>query len=226
MWQRSYEDHPGNWRAEEPNQRLQSKLGEHSCRCGRWFALSCEYNAGGCSAVQLIFADRCWLSTHLGSDFIKTSTGKETTNATLEVAFVMCSAIKKWHEETGQKVYFWGESHSHWFWWMVQVGFKPAGGIKTPLEALGYVALINDVSSSVLFVYCWLFHVCVHEIVLLLKFVGRVDYADSILLGITSRNSLLAYMGFYYCLIWHKQARSKRKRHRDYQRILLLRFLL
>ncbi|PIO57197.1 deoxyribose-phosphate aldolase domain protein [Teladorsagia circumcincta] len=68
-----------------------------------------------------------WASILAGSDFIKTSTGKETTNATLEVAFVMCSAIKRWHELTGKKV-----------------GFKPAGGIKTPSEALSYVALIKD----------------------------------------------------------------------------------
>ncbi|VDL86648.1 unnamed protein product [Nippostrongylus brasiliensis] len=65
---------------------------------------------------------------HFGSDFIKTSTGKETVNATLEVAFVMCSAIKKFHEKTGRKV-----------------GFKPAGGIKTPQEALAFIALIRDV---------------------------------------------------------------------------------
>ncbi|KAK5973978.1 hypothetical protein GCK32_003346 [Trichostrongylus colubriformis] len=69
-----------------------------------------------------------WASILAGSDFIKTSTGKESTNATLEVAFVMCSAIKRWHELTAKKV-----------------GFKPAGGIKTPLEALAYVALIKDV---------------------------------------------------------------------------------
>ncbi|KAK6035060.1 deoxyribose-phosphate aldolase [Cooperia oncophora] len=75
-----------------------------------------------------------WASILAGSDFIKTSTGKETTNATLEVAFVMCSAIKRWHELTGKKV-----------------GFKPAGGIKTPLEALAYVALIKDVRHRVSF---------------------------------------------------------------------------
>lgn len=72
-----------------------------------------------------------WASILAGSDFIKTSTGKETTNATLEVAFVMCSAIKKWHEKTGKKV-----------------GFKPAGGIKTPQEALGYIALIKDILGN------------------------------------------------------------------------------
>lgn len=40
----------------------------------------------------------------------------------------MCTAIKRWHDLTGKKV-----------------GFKPAGGIKTPKEALAYVALIEDV---------------------------------------------------------------------------------
>ncbi|RCN34025.1 deoxyribose-phosphate aldolase [Ancylostoma caninum] len=69
-----------------------------------------------------------WASILAGSDFIKTSTGKESTNATLEVAYVMCAAIKRWHELTGKKV-----------------GFKPAGGIKTPQEALAYVALIKEV---------------------------------------------------------------------------------
>ncbi|CAD6199807.1 unnamed protein product [Caenorhabditis auriculariae] len=69
-----------------------------------------------------------WASILAGSDFIKTSTGKESVNATLEVAYVMCSAIKRWYEQTGKKV-----------------GFKPAGGIKTPEEALAYVALIREV---------------------------------------------------------------------------------
>ncbi|ETN84859.1 putative deoxyribose-phosphate aldolase [Necator americanus] len=50
-----------------------------------------------------------WASILAGSDFIKTSTGKECTNATLEV------------------------------------GFKPAGGIKTPEEALAYIVLVKDV---------------------------------------------------------------------------------
>lgn len=72
-----------------------------------------------------------WASILAGSDFIKTSTGKESVNATLEVAYVMCTAIKRWHELTGKKV-----------------GFKPAGGIKTVDEALSYVALVKDVSVT------------------------------------------------------------------------------
>ena len=49
----------------------------------------------------------------LGSDFIKTSTGKEGVNATLAVGLVMCRAIRDYHERTG-----------------FRVGFKPAGGIR------------------------------------------------------------------------------------------------
>ncbi len=48
-----------------------------------------------------------------GSDFIKTSTGKEGVNATLPVGLVMCRAIRDYHERTG-----------------FVVGFKPAGGIR------------------------------------------------------------------------------------------------
>uniref|UniRef100_A0A8R1DJD9 deoxyribose-phosphate aldolase n=1 Tax=Caenorhabditis japonica TaxID=281687 RepID=A0A8R1DJD9_CAEJA len=69
-----------------------------------------------------------WASILAGSDFIKTSTGKEAVNATLEVAYVMCTAVKRWHELTGKKV-----------------GFKPAGGIKTVDEALAFVALVKDI---------------------------------------------------------------------------------
>ena len=55
-----------------------------------------------------------------GADFIKTSTGKESVNATLPVSLVMVRAIRDYHERTGYKV-----------------GFKPAGGIRTAKQALG-----------------------------------------------------------------------------------------
>uniref|UniRef100_A0A7E4VB23 deoxyribose-phosphate aldolase n=1 Tax=Panagrellus redivivus TaxID=6233 RepID=A0A7E4VB23_PANRE len=69
-----------------------------------------------------------WAAMLAGADFIKTSTGKETVNATLEVAYVMLRAIKAYTAETGRKV-----------------GFKPAGGIKTVSEALEFVALVRAV---------------------------------------------------------------------------------
>ena len=62
-----------------------------------------------------------------GADFIKTSTGKETVNATLPVSLVMVRAIREYHERTGHKV-----------------GFKPAGGIRTAKEALDWLLLMKE----------------------------------------------------------------------------------
>uniref|UniRef100_A0A8C5KUF2 deoxyribose-phosphate aldolase n=1 Tax=Jaculus jaculus TaxID=51337 RepID=A0A8C5KUF2_JACJA len=62
-----------------------------------------------------------------GSDFIKTSTGKETVNATLPVAIVMLRAIRDFFWKTGTKV-----------------GFKPAGGIRTAKDALVWLSLVKE----------------------------------------------------------------------------------
>jgi len=62
-----------------------------------------------------------------GADFIKTSTGKEPTNATLPVSLVMVRMIRAYLERTG-----------------VRVGFKPAGGISQAKQALAYLALMKD----------------------------------------------------------------------------------
>ncbi len=62
-----------------------------------------------------------------GSDFIKTSTGKEGVNATLAVGLVMCRAIRDYHERTG---YY--------------VGFKPAGGIRSAKDACTWLILIKE----------------------------------------------------------------------------------
>lgn len=62
-----------------------------------------------------------------GSDFIKTSTGKESVNATLETGLVMVRAIREYGERTG-----------------VKVGFKPAGGISTAKQALAWQALMKE----------------------------------------------------------------------------------
>lgn len=62
-----------------------------------------------------------------GADFIKTSTGKESVNATLEVSLVMVRAIREYHERTGHKV-----------------GFKPAGGIRTAKDALNWLVLMKE----------------------------------------------------------------------------------
>lgn len=62
-----------------------------------------------------------------GSDFIKTSTGKEPTNATLPVSLVMVRAIRAYYEATGFKV-----------------GFKPAGGIRTAKQSLDWLILMKE----------------------------------------------------------------------------------
>ena len=62
-----------------------------------------------------------------GADFIKTSTGKEPTNAILPVGVVMTRAIREYFERTG-----------------CQVGFKPAGGIRTAKQSLDWLILMKE----------------------------------------------------------------------------------
>uniref|UniRef100_A0ABM5GDY4 deoxyribose-phosphate aldolase n=1 Tax=Pogona vitticeps TaxID=103695 RepID=A0ABM5GDY4_9SAUR len=62
-----------------------------------------------------------------GSDFIKTSTGKEAVNATFPVGLVMVRAIRDFYWKTGCKV-----------------GFKPAGGIRTAKDALTWLSLMKE----------------------------------------------------------------------------------
>ncbi len=68
-----------------------------------------------------------WVAMMAGSDFIKTSTGKEAVNATLPVSLVMVRAIRDYAERTG-----------------MAVGYKPAGGIKTAKQSLDWLALMKD----------------------------------------------------------------------------------
>ena len=63
-----------------------------------------------------------------GADVIKTSTGKEDVNATLPVSLVMCRAIRDYGEASGG----------------VQIGFKPAGGIRSAKDALHWLTLMNE----------------------------------------------------------------------------------
>ena len=68
------------------------------------------------------------LSMYAGADYIKTSTGKEKISATPEAAYVMCQAIKAYYDETG-----------------IQIGFKPAGGINTVMDAITYYTIVKEV---------------------------------------------------------------------------------
>ena len=71
------------------------------------------------------------LSMYAGADYIKTSTGKEKPAATPEAAYVMCQAIKEYYDETG-----------------IMIGFKPAGGLNTVMDALIYYTIVKEVRGE------------------------------------------------------------------------------
>src|SRR5580692_4254568 len=69
----------------------------------------------------------CVVAMMAGADFIKTSTGKEPTNATLPVSLVMVRAILQYAQQTG-----------------MAVGFKPAGGIRTAKQSIDWLAMMKE----------------------------------------------------------------------------------
>ena len=71
-----------------------------------------------------------WVCMMAGADFIKTSTGKEAVNATLPVTLVMVRmirAVREYLHRTGH-----------------EVGFKPAGGIRTAKQAMEWMLMIKE----------------------------------------------------------------------------------
>ena len=82
----------------------------------------------GCLKTAANIKTASIISMYAGADYIKTSTGKEQPAATPEAAYVMCQAIKEYYEETG-----------------IQIGFKPAGGLNTVMDALIYYTIVKEV---------------------------------------------------------------------------------
>lgn len=76
-------------------------------------------------------AKASYISMMAGSDFIKTSTGKEGVNATLPVSLVMVRALRDYYEATGE-----------------MIGFKPAGGIQKAKQALEWLILMKEELDS------------------------------------------------------------------------------
>ena len=68
------------------------------------------------------------LAMYAGANYIKTSTGKEKVGATPESVYIMCQAIKEYYDTTG-----------------IQIGLKPAGGMKTVKDALIYYTIVKEV---------------------------------------------------------------------------------
>ena len=109
---------------------------------GRWQALYDEIaafkQACGSTHMKVILATGDLLTLRnvarasvvammAGADFIKTSTGKETTNATLPVGLVMTRAIREYAQQTG-----------------MAVGFKAAGGIRTAKQSTDWLAMMKE----------------------------------------------------------------------------------
>jgi deoxyribose-phosphate aldolase len=82
----------------------------------------------GCLKTAKNIKTASLLSMYSGADYIKTSTGKEMPAATPEAAYVMCQAIKEYYNETG-----------------IQIGFKPAGGLNSVMDALIYYTIVKEV---------------------------------------------------------------------------------
>ena len=82
----------------------------------------------GCLKTASNIKTASLLAMYSGADYIKTSTGKEMPAATPEAAYVMCQAIKEYYEETG-----------------IQIGFKPAGGLNSVMDALIYYTIVKEV---------------------------------------------------------------------------------
>ena len=98
-----------------------------AARDGRKVTLKVILETGLLLRHELI-AEASFLAMEAGADFIKTSTGKVSVNATPAAAYVMCECIRKFYEKTGRKV-----------------GFKPAGGISTSLDAVCYYSIVSAI---------------------------------------------------------------------------------
>ena len=106
-------------------QRLYDEIAAFKQACG---PAHCKVILGtGDLATLRNVARASWVAMMAGADFIKTSTGKESVNATLPVGLVMARAIRDYSQRTGQ-----------------MVGFKPAGGIRTAKQSLDWLILMKE----------------------------------------------------------------------------------
>jgi deoxyribose-phosphate aldolase len=110
----------GNWQA------LYDEIKRFRETCGEAAHMKTILATGDLGTLKQVY-QASLVAMMAGSDFIKTSTGKESVNATLEVSLVMVRAIREYLERTGYKV-----------------GFKPAGGISKAKQALAWQSLMKE----------------------------------------------------------------------------------
>ena len=110
----------GNWKA------LYDEVRQFRETCGEAAHMKTILATGDLGTLKQVY-QASLVAMMAGSDFIKTSTGKESVNATLEFGLVMTRAIREYWERTG-----------------FRVGFKPAGGISKAKQALAWQALMKE----------------------------------------------------------------------------------
>jgi len=110
----------GDWGA------LYDELKQFRATCGDSAHMKTILATGDLGTLKQVY-QASLVAMMAGSDFIKTSTGKEPVNATLEVSLVMVRAIRDYLERTGYKI-----------------GFKPAGGISKAKDALAWQSLMKE----------------------------------------------------------------------------------
>lgn len=110
----------GDWRA------LYDEIKQFRQTCGEAAHMKTILATGDLGTLKQVY-QASLVAMMAGSDFIKTSTGKEPVNATLEVSLVMVRAIREYLERTGHKV-----------------GFKPAGGISKAKQAMAWQSLMKE----------------------------------------------------------------------------------
>ena len=109
----------GDWQA------LYSEIKQMRSACGSAH-MKTILATGDLQTLRNVYA-AAMVAMQAGSDFIKTSTGKEVVNATLPVGLTMVRALRDYHQRTGHVV-----------------GFKPAGGLRSAKDALSWLILMKE----------------------------------------------------------------------------------
>ena len=109
----------GDWK------KLYDEVKEYKAACGSSH-LKTILATGELGTLRNV-AKASWVCMMAGADFIKTSTGKESINATLPVTLVMLRAIRDFYELTGQRI-----------------GYKPAGGISKAKDSINHLILVKE----------------------------------------------------------------------------------
>ena len=109
----------GDWK------KLYDEVKEYKAACGSSH-LKTILATGELGTLRNV-AKASWVCMMAGADFIKTSTGKESINATLPVTLVMLRAIRDFYELTGQRI-----------------GYKPAGGISKAKDSINNLILVKE----------------------------------------------------------------------------------